>query len=59
MIRITQKNANEGRVIDEDVSFNKKMRKYQEKFDENALVIYPTMFVFFNVGYWMHFLVFS
>jgi hypothetical protein len=46
-------------VSDEDELFNRKMHKYQEKFDQNALIIYPTMFVFFNIGYWLHFLVFS
>ena len=49
----------DGSPSDEDDAFNKKMRKYQERFDENALVIYPTMFALFNIGYWLHFLVFS
>ena len=56
VIRIT---SNDGLSSDEDTIFNKKMRKYQEKFDENALIIYPTMFALFNIGYWLHFLVFS
>ena len=49
----------DGSLSDEDAAFNQKMRKYQERFDENALVIYPTMFALFNIGYWLHFLVFS
>lgn len=49
----------DGYLSEDDAAFNKKMRKYQERFDENALIIYPTMFALFNVGYWLHFLVFS
>jgi len=56
VIRIASR---DGSLSDEDATFNKKMRKYQEKFDENALIIYPTMFALFNIGYWLHFLVFS
>lgn len=48
----------EGRSRDDD-KFNRQMAKYQEDFDEHALLIYPSMFLVFNVGYWLHYIVFS
>ena len=40
----------------EDEKFKKKLKQYQEKFDENALTLYSTMFILFNIGYWLYYL---
>ena len=34
------------------------MRRYQEHVDANALILFPVAFLFFNVSYWVHYLIF-
>ena len=33
----------------------REMVKYQEHFDEHARMVYPSLFVVFNVGYWSYY----
>ena len=34
------------------------MRRYQEHVDANALIVFPIAFLLFNIGYWVHYLIF-
>ncbi len=43
---------------DDDESLSKEWRRYHDSFDEQARIVYPSLFAAFNLVYWLYYMYF-